>query len=225
MNMKINTLSDLDYPIPFEEQLRLEKEHKAELARLEAETDWFDIIGEAELIQVIKEKQIEFRQEIVEYKKLWERDLDRLDKHGLTGFDRYFYETLYGAIYTPKIESVANRAKHLLNLYRKHLQKRLPNYFDDDTSLTPTRIEMAKKVKISHLFEQDGHKLIKSGKNHKTLCPFHSERTPSCTIYLESNSFHCFGCSARGDSISYIQKSKNLKFQDAVGLLSGGLYE
>lgn len=223
MKMKIDKLQDLDYPIPFEEQLRLEKEHKAELEKLEAETDWFDVIGEDELIQVIKEKQLEFKQEIEEYKKLLEADLSRLSK--LTGFDHYFYETLYRAIYTTKIERVIDRAKHLLKLYNKHLQKHLPSHLDEDTSITPARIEKAKKVELSQLFEKDGHKLIKSGKNFKTLCPFHSERTPSCNIYTESNLFFCFGCSDRGDSIAYIQKTKNLKFPDAVGFLTGGLYE
>ena len=37
------------------------------------------------------------------------------------------------------------------------------------------------------------------------LCPFHFENTPSCCIYLATNSFYCFGC-GEGGSITKILK-------------------
>ncbi|MEG0229258.1 MAG: CHC2 zinc finger domain-containing protein [Oscillospiraceae bacterium] len=36
--------------------------------------------------------------------------------------------------------------------------------------------------------------LKRSGKISKGLCPFHNERTPSFTVYEDSQSFYCFGC-------------------------------
>lgn len=51
------------------------------------------------------------------------------------------------------------------------------------------------------------------------LCPFHEEKTPSFNIYIETNTYHCFGCQAHGDSISFIQKTKNLSFPEAVRYL------
>lgn len=47
-------------------------------------------------------------------------------------------------------------------------------------------------------------------------CPFHGERTPSLRVYRESNSFHCFGCGAHGDVISFVQKLFDLSFPDAL---------
>ena len=51
-------------------------------------------------------------------------------------------------------------------------------------------------------------------------CPFHSEKTPSCTIFPETQSFYCFGCGAGGDVITFIRRMENLEFVDAVKLLA-----
>ncbi len=48
------------------------------------------------------------------------------------------------------------------------------------------------------------------------LCPFHEEKTPSFTIYIDKNTFHCFGCQAHGDVITFKMKIDNLSFKDAV---------
>lgn len=36
----------------------------------------------------------------------------------------------------------------------------------------------------------------RTGRDYVCACPFHSEKTPSCHIYTESQSFYCFGCGA-----------------------------
>ncbi|MCD7778622.1 MAG: DNA primase [Clostridiales bacterium] len=48
------------------------------------------------------------------------------------------------------------------------------------------------------------------------LCPFHHEKTPSFRINSREQYFHCFGCGESGDVISYIMKSRNFDFIDAV---------
>lgn len=45
-------------------------------------------------------------------------------------------------------------------------------------------------------------------------CPFHNEKTPSMKIYEQD--FHCFGCGAHGDIISFVQKLFGLSFPDAL---------
>ncbi|MDE6092674.1 MAG: DNA primase, partial [Ruminococcus sp.] len=60
----------------------------------------------------------------------------------------------------------------------------------------------------------------KRGRNHLCLCPFHSEKTPSCTIFTDTQTFHCFGCGAGGDVITFIMKIENLDFPEALKLLA-----
>ncbi len=60
----------------------------------------------------------------------------------------------------------------------------------------------------------------KRGRTLVGLCPFHSEKTPSFTVYPESNSFYCFGCGAGGTPITFVSKIENLDFIDAVKSLA-----
>ena len=62
--------------------------------------------------------------------------------------------------------------------------------------------------------------LKKHGSTSKCLCPFHSEKTPSCTIYSDTQSFYCFGCGAGGDVISFIKRIENLSYIEAVRFLA-----
>ncbi len=63
-------------------------------------------------------------------------------------------------------------------------------------------------------------KLKRAGANFKGLCPFHSEKTPSFMVSESRQYFNCFGCGAKGDVISFIEKYDNLEFTEAVEKLS-----
>lgn len=52
--------------------------------------------------------------------------------------------------------------------------------------------------------------LRKRGNTSVGLCPFHNEKTPSFTVYNDTQSFYCFGCGAGGDAIGFIKKLKIL---------------
>ncbi len=56
--------------------------------------------------------------------------------------------------------------------------------------------------------------LKRAGSNLVGVCPFHSERTPSFTVFEDN--FHCFGCSAGGDVITFIMRIENLEYRDAI---------
>ncbi len=58
------------------------------------------------------------------------------------------------------------------------------------------------------------------GRNYLCNCPFHSEKTPSCTIYPETQSFYCFGCGAGGDVITWVKQIENVDFSEAVKMLA-----
>ena len=62
--------------------------------------------------------------------------------------------------------------------------------------------------------------LRKRGNTSVGLCPFHNEKTPSFTVYNDTQSFYCFGCGAGGDAIGFIKKIENLDYIDAVKLLA-----
>ncbi|MBR5722627.1 MAG: DNA primase, partial [Oscillospiraceae bacterium] len=62
--------------------------------------------------------------------------------------------------------------------------------------------------------------LIRAGSLLKCQCPFHSEKTPSCVVYTQNNSFYCFGCHAGGDVITFIMKIEGLQYMDAVRMLA-----
>lgn len=62
--------------------------------------------------------------------------------------------------------------------------------------------------------------LKRRGKNLVGLCPFHNEKTPSFTVYPDSQSFYCFGCGAGGEVIGFIRRAENLDFYEAVKYLA-----
>ena len=62
--------------------------------------------------------------------------------------------------------------------------------------------------------------LIRRGRHYVCNCPFHSEKSPSCTIFPETQSFYCFGCGAGGDVITWVRRMDNLEFTDAVKQLA-----
>ncbi len=62
--------------------------------------------------------------------------------------------------------------------------------------------------------------LKRTGVNEKGLCPFHSERTPSFTVYPQTQSYYCFGCGAGGGVIDFIMRIENLDFRGAVEYLA-----
>ncbi len=64
-------------------------------------------------------------------------------------------------------------------------------------------------------------KLRRSGMHYSGLCPFHAERSPSFHVRESTNSYHCFGCGASGNVISYVMAMRAMTFPDAVEYLAG----
>lgn len=61
--------------------------------------------------------------------------------------------------------------------------------------------------------------LSKTGQNHRGLCPFHSEKTPSFTVSQARQMFHCFGCGVGGDAFTFLMKKEGMGFLQAVAEL------
>lgn len=62
--------------------------------------------------------------------------------------------------------------------------------------------------------------LRRRGRTYTGLCPFHNEKTPSFTVYPETQSFYCFGCGAGGDAITFVRRMDNLDYMEAVKSLA-----
>ena len=64
-------------------------------------------------------------------------------------------------------------------------------------------------------------KLTRAGREFKACCPFHGEKTPSFYVNDEKGFFHCFGCGAHGDAVSFRMRHDNVAFMEAVESLAG----
>jgi len=62
--------------------------------------------------------------------------------------------------------------------------------------------------------------LKKEGAEYKSRCPFHQEKSPSFTVSQSKQFYHCFGCGAHGDAISFLQEYTHLSFIDALSDLA-----
>ena len=62
--------------------------------------------------------------------------------------------------------------------------------------------------------------LKKSGTNFKGLCPFHDEKSPSFMVSPSKQIYHCFGCSAGGDSIKFVMEYEKLSYPEAIEKLA-----
>ncbi|MEN9891892.1 MAG: hypothetical protein RLY78_2187 [Pseudomonadota bacterium] len=58
--------------------------------------------------------------------------------------------------------------------------------------------------------------LKKAGINHKGLCPFHGEKSPSFIVSPSRQTYHCFGCGAHGDALRFLTEHHGMAFMDAV---------
>lgn len=62
--------------------------------------------------------------------------------------------------------------------------------------------------------------LQQSGSQYKARCPFHNERTASFSVSPEKGLYYCFGCGAKGDIFSFVEKFEGLDFSGALKLLA-----
>jgi len=79
----------------------------------------------------------------------------------------------------------------------------------DDVEKVKSRLDIVEIIG-EHL------QLKKAGRNFKTNCPFHGEKTPSFVVSSERQIWHCFGCHRGGDLFTFIQDYENITFADAL---------
>lgn len=65
-------------------------------------------------------------------------------------------------------------------------------------------------------------KLERAGNEFKACCPFHSDRSPSFTIFAGGDRFHCFGCGASGDVLDFVKRTQGVGLREAAEMLGAG---
>ncbi len=85
-----------------------------------------------------------------------------------------------------------------------------PQFLDELRARLPVSGLVGRKVR-----------LVRRGREHTGLCPFHNEKTPSFTVNDEKGFYHCFGCGAHGDVITFAMETEGLSFPEAIEKLAG----
>lgn len=62
--------------------------------------------------------------------------------------------------------------------------------------------------------------LKRAGRNFRALCPFHHEKTPSFMISPDKQIYHCFGCNAGGNVLSFVMQYEKIDFLEAIDMLA-----
>ena len=83
-----------------------------------------------------------------------------------------------------------------------------PAFLDELRARTPMAALVGRRVKLK-----------RAGRTWTGCCPFHNEKSPSFTVY--DDGYHCFGCGAHGDAISFVMQSEGRGFREAVESLAG----
>lgn len=86
-------------------------------------------------------------------------------------------------------------------------------YTEESLQLLRQRIDLPQVLGV-HL------DLKKAGASYKALCPFHDEKTPSFLVNKGDTHYHCFGCGAHGDAITFLMSYLKMSFVEAVESLA-----
>jgi DNA primase len=92
----------------------------------------------------------------------------------------------------------------------------------DDAAFAVTMQKVRDRFPISGVASKAGVNLTRAGDEWKGCCPFHSDRSPSFTIFADDRRAHCFGCGWSGDVVDFITSAYRVKLREAVGMLDGG---
>jgi len=216
--LKVNTFLEqkaLEYkPVVLSEDekqedylLELEKDWKVFTPHYNT-SDYIDIFGKGEFLEVCKEKISELWQDDKLERKTYLKLIKFISKRASNPEGYTFCEQWLDSIIGEKINELESQLKRFSLLFNTLNQKKETlNHLSND------QIQRAREFPTYDLYSGQ---LRHISNRHSCLCPFHEEKTPSFVFY-DDGSFYCFGCSAHGNNaIDYLIKKEKLEFREAV---------
>ncbi len=183
---------------------------------LQAGGDFYQLVQQAEAFPVLSEQPPEFKTiaAVHEFGRKYRHQLELLMMKERAARREGRMAAHYEAV-------VALLMTALGNLDREERRIRFskrPAAASADGRITPADVEQAKQVSMDTLYEGQ---LRRVGNKAVGRCPFHDETTGSFTVYLDQNTWHCYGCSEGRDVIDFVMKRDGIKFTEAVRKLIG----
>lgn len=87
------------------------------------------------------------------------------------------------------------------------------------------RMDEAKgRHNLSDVVRRHTHLRKRGAREMVGLCPFHSEKTPSFEVNDNKGAYHCHGCGASGDALTFLMQKDGLSFRDAFEALTGDTF-
>jgi hypothetical protein len=180
--------------------------------------DYVEIFGD-DLRPVLEDKILSLNEEIEHLQELKEAKTEALqrkfERENLLGrgFSKWFIRYWLKLTTLMKLElSIIRKKRELRKILTAY------NFTHPFKETKELDVEGAKLVPVESFYQG---KLRRVGKRLVGLCPFHNEKSPSFTIFTETNSYHCFGCKESGDAINFVIRTTGLSFPEAVRRLGG----
>jgi len=181
-----------------------------------SDTELLSIFPEAK--EIIPEKIQEYeadRKNLITRMKVFHNAINNIaDTEQKDKFFIWFWHSYLKYFYAPAVVQID---KHLSRLYRQNriFYKSDNNYSTIEAKWAEQK-ERAKNQSLHDIALPQLEKARQVGNRITACCPFHDDRTPSFTIYINQNTYHCFGCQAHGNVITFKMKIDNLSFKEAV---------
>ena len=75
------------------------------------------------------------------------------------------------------------------------------------------------QASVREVMEEYGLKIVKKGKDFKTVCPFHDDSNPSLCVSREKQIYTCFSCHATGNVFTFLMNYEHMDFRETLRYL------
>lgn len=122
-----------------------------------------------------------------------------------------------------EVDGMIAKAQRVEAVYREPapapVHQRYADYGDADARRQRARAGLVEVV-VGRL----GNPRRSSGRSWFWCCPFHDEKSPSFKVDIREPFFKCFGCGARGDVFSFLQRMDGRTFKETLAELAPAPY-